>query len=131
MAAVRATGSDAVSGARGAAIALARVDVRVGGLRGGYVSVSEAGNVTLRDYVYVPGVTVNGVIPSQGTATLRVTGSAAARGSLSFTSGGRASGRLGGRRVSNAVPRAAASSLAPDGLPTWKQIRALPRFANG
>jgi pimeloyl-ACP methyl ester carboxylesterase len=130
VAAVRATVGDAASGARGGAIALNRIDVRVGGLRGGYARVTQSGTLSLVGYVYVPGVTVSGFVPSEGIAKLRVRGSAAAHGSLQFTATGRASGRLGGSRIKNAVPATAAAFTA-GGLPSYDRIRALPGFGRG
>ena len=60
----------------------------------------------------VPGVRVTGTLPpNAATATLRISGRAAARGSLTITrTTGAVRGRLGGRRIS-APPRAA--SVAP------------------
>jgi hypothetical protein len=126
LAAVRATVGDAASGARGAAIALGRLDVRVGGLRSGYARVSAAGTLSLHDYVYVPGVTVSGSVPSQGIAKFRVRGSAAVHGSLQFTAKGKVTGRLGGKSIRASTATAAA--LVDPGLPSFARIRALPGF---
>jgi pimeloyl-ACP methyl ester carboxylesterase len=91
----------------GAAIGLGRsipVGARFGGLRGGRALVKH-GALRLQALTYVPGVTISGTVPtgvllggSGGVARLQIGGSAAANGSLRL-SGGRASGRLGGRAL--------------------------------
>ena len=80
--------------------------VRSTGLRGGRVIARfspRSARVSLRRFSYVPGVTLTGGLRSgplgpRGT-TLRIGGPAAARGSLTLTSGGELRGRLGGRPV--------------------------------
>ena len=47
----------------------------------------------------MPGVLVSGVLPRRGSATLRISGDAAARGRLRISPGGVVRGRLGGKRV--------------------------------
>jgi pimeloyl-ACP methyl ester carboxylesterase len=127
--AVLATVGDAASGARGAAIALSRLSLRIGGLRGGYARVTSAGTLTLVNYVYVPGVTVSGSVPTQGIVKLRVSGSAAAHGSLRFTAKGKVlSGSLGGKKVRAAT--ATSASLTDAALPSFARIRALPGFGH-
>jgi pimeloyl-ACP methyl ester carboxylesterase len=54
--------------------------LRLGGLRAGWARIAGAA-LTLHAYSYVPGVTVSGAITAAGTS-LRVAGSAAARGTL-------------------------------------------------
>jgi dethiobiotin synthetase len=78
-----------------------RVGTRVPGLRGGTARWAATGT-SLRRVQYVPGVVVSGLVPhaAGATARLRVTGAAAARGTLRVLAGGRIVGRLDGRRVS-------------------------------
>jgi hypothetical protein len=85
---------------------------RFGGLRGGVVTQS-ATAVTLRHVTVVPGVAVSGRFGSaQGDAHLTISGSRAARGTLTFTRDGRLTGRLNGRAI-RLAPRARASAAAP------------------
>lgn len=88
---------------------------RFGGLRGGTITQT-ASQVTLRRVSVVPGVTVSGSFGSEGTARLTVSGSRAARGTLTFSRDERVTGRLGGRTI-RLVPRARASSVTPDTAP--------------
>jgi hypothetical protein len=83
---------------------------RVAGVRRGTISLSDAG-VRLRNVELVPGVRVTGSFPSRGSARLRITGPAAARGRITISRNGTATGRLGGRRI-RARPRAAAASAS-------------------
>ncbi len=78
--------------------------VRIGGLRAGWGGIVH-GSVTLRGYSYVPGVTVTGKISSSGAGTLRIGGSAAARGTLEVGARGTLTGVLGGRHVRLAASR--------------------------
>lgn len=128
LAAVRVTAADASSGALGAAIALNQLGFRIGGLRGGYERVSTAGTVSLVKYVYVPGVVVSGALPSQGTAHLRVSGPAAAHGSVTITTSGSSSGKLGGHHVQSA--RTASPTARRAKLPSLHDVRALPGFGH-
>jgi pimeloyl-ACP methyl ester carboxylesterase len=92
---------------------------RFGGLRGGYMTVSSTG-VRLHGVVYIPGVTVSGLIPSAvllrhkttGAAELTIAGSAAAGGRLRLPESGSVTGRLGGHAVRARVPAHAASAAA-------------------
>jgi pimeloyl-ACP methyl ester carboxylesterase len=72
-----------------------------GGLRGGYARL-DASLVVLHDFSFVPDVQLSGAFPvSAGqlqTATIRITGSAAASGTVRVGSGDTVSGTLGGRR---------------------------------
>ncbi len=77
--------------------------VRIGGLRAGWGGIVHGG-LTLRGYSYVPGVTVTGKISSSGAGTLRIGGSAAARGTLVLGARGTLTGVLGGRHVHLAAP---------------------------
>jgi pimeloyl-ACP methyl ester carboxylesterase len=76
-----------------------------GGLRGGSWDV-RGGRLELRDYQAVTGVTVSG--GGSRSLTLRVTGTKAAKGTVTLRAQGRLSGSLGGRRISVrlATPRA-------------------------
>lgn len=115
IAATLATLVDARRQVIGAALGTGRTPTAVGGLRSGTVKV-HGRRLTLRRYEYVPGVTVSGTYVIGSTARVAVGGSAAAHGSLAFTTSGHASGRLGGRRVRAAASRGAAAG-AGDGIP--------------
>ena len=106
--AVLLTQEDVLVSALGEELAGGRT--RFGGLRGGTISRSDAG-VTLRKVVVVPGVTVSGRFPNQGSARLTVSGRSAARGTLTIARSGRITGRLSGRRV-RLVPRAQQSAVS-------------------
>jgi pimeloyl-ACP methyl ester carboxylesterase len=87
----------------GLALSLAGDATRAPGLRSGTVSVGVAGELAtlrLRNYGYVPGLRVDGRIGlgAGWSGTLKVGGSAAARGTLTVRDGV-ARGRLGGVRV--------------------------------
>ncbi|MHB1999060.1 MAG: alpha/beta fold hydrolase [Solirubrobacteraceae bacterium] len=71
--------------------------LQVGGLRSGWVRLA-SGGLTLRDYSYVPGVTVSGDLTAHA-ATLTVGGSAAAHGTLHTTRAHALVGSLGGTHV--------------------------------
>jgi len=73
------------------------LDAAGGGLRGGSYRLRP--RLALRGFVVVPGVRISGYERRGGSLVLRVRGSAAARGSVRVSNGGRLSGRLGGRRV--------------------------------
>jgi len=75
--------------------------IRGGGLRAGHF-FETPNTIALRGVVYVPGVRVNGFIGEGGTATLTVSGSKAAHGSLRFRHS-RVSGTLGGHRVAGRI----------------------------
>ena len=114
------------------AIALGLADAtRSGGLRGGTISLSSAG-VRLRDVSVIEGVRVSGTFPSnRPSAQLRITGPAAARGTLTITRSSRISGTIGGRRI-RLVPigRSAAASRGP----AWSvaaEVRRLRRYQLG
>jgi pimeloyl-ACP methyl ester carboxylesterase len=108
VAAVRLTATDARRQVIGEALAGdGTLPVRVGGLRGGYVRPTSITRSVLHRYEYVPGVRVSGVVSATGTSRLTVSGTKAAHGSLTITAAGRVTGRLGGRRVSTRLARAA------------------------
>jgi pimeloyl-ACP methyl ester carboxylesterase len=80
---------------------------RVGGLRGGFATVSSTG-VQLRRVRYVPGVEVSGSAPEGGTTTLHVRGGGALRGTVTVSADlQRVSGRLGDKPFSIALAPAA------------------------
>jgi pimeloyl-ACP methyl ester carboxylesterase len=86
-----------------------------GGLRGGTWSL-RGGRLRLHDYQAVPGVKVSGggVDTARGIRRgwhLRITGANAAHGKVILRTGGRITGRLGGRRVRFTVVSSAASAV--------------------
>jgi pimeloyl-ACP methyl ester carboxylesterase len=85
---------------------------RFGGLRGGTITQTASGALSLRKVVVVPGVTVSGRFPDQGDARLAISGRSAADGTLTITRAGIITGRLAGQRI-RLVPRAAAASERP------------------
>lgn len=86
-----------------------------GGLHGGYARLSPTA-VRLADLTFVPGVALSGTLPSSGgrlhSITVTVGGSAAAHGSVTIASGGRALGILGGRRFDVSIDHARLSRAA-------------------
>ena len=76
---------------------------RGGGLRGGTFAVRQSG-VSLRRYEYVPGVRLDATPRADGSLRVRVSGAAAARGTIVLDRSGRVRGTLGGRRVSGSLP---------------------------
>jgi pimeloyl-ACP methyl ester carboxylesterase len=77
---------------------LTALSVRTGGLTAGWGGIVND-RLVLHGYSYVPGVTVSGTIRA-GHATLRIGGSAAARGVLRLATSGTLSGVLNGEKVS-------------------------------
>lgn len=72
---------------------------RIGGLRGGSIALYPRSlRFRVRGYEYVSGVTVSGLLDDSEDFTVRVGGSAAAKGTLHFTAH-RITGRLGGKRI--------------------------------
>jgi hypothetical protein len=96
---VRRTVNDGRSSVLGEALAIGRSPEGVGGLRSGSVRVTRSGTLVFRGYEYVPGVTVSGSLPPEGTATLQVRGSAAARGTVRISPVPAGHGDPRGRRV--------------------------------
>ncbi|MGN6372499.1 MAG: alpha/beta hydrolase [Solirubrobacteraceae bacterium] len=76
---------------------LGLLEVRIGGLRAGWGSLSD-GVLRLHRYTYVPTVAVSGTL-SSGHGTLRVGGPAGVRGTLRLTRHHTLVGVLGGERV--------------------------------
>jgi len=68
------------------------------GLRGGTFRLRRR-SIVVAGLQVVPGVRVSGVLPRRGSASLRVSGAAAARGRLRISPSGAVRGRLGGRAV--------------------------------
>jgi len=101
----------------------AGIEPRVGGLRGGSFSATDAfdGTVTLRRYEYVPGVRLSGTLR---LAFDRVSGNVRVEGTMSgwlrLDTRTGASGVLGGRKVRFRRSRAGAASLG------WREPR-IPR----
>jgi pimeloyl-ACP methyl ester carboxylesterase len=68
-----------------------------GGLRAGWAQLT-GGAIRFHDYTYVPGVEISGTVKAE-SATLRIGGSAAARGTLRLGAHHRLVGSLAGRHV--------------------------------
>jgi hypothetical protein len=86
---------------------------KVAGLRSGHATATGSG-YNLRRVEFVPGVTVNGFVPTRpGTATLTVSGRSAPHGKLTFHANGTITGRLAGRKVSTSIGRAARAVTRP------------------
>jgi pimeloyl-ACP methyl ester carboxylesterase len=83
---------------------------RGGGLRGGSYHLRR--RLSLDGVVVVPGVRVSGRERRGGSLRLHVTGSSAARGTVTVSRRGRLSGRLGGRRVRARLANRPPSPLA-------------------
>ena len=87
---------------------------RGGGLRGGTYRRA-ARSLTLSGLVHVPGVAVSGTYVTPGVARLRVSGSAAAAGTISIAADGLVDATLGGRhlviRIGSAIAAARAARL--------------------
>jgi pimeloyl-ACP methyl ester carboxylesterase len=117
--AVRLTLADAYQALLAHAIgrgAAPRSGTTLGGLRAGSLRVTGAG-VRLRGYSLVPGVALSGLLPKRGSAAhLRVTGAAAAAGTLTVRRGGSVRGVLDGRRVHAASAAAALARPLPGTL---------------
>jgi len=72
-------------------------DLRTGGLRSGWVRLS-IGGVSFHHYSFIPGMTISGALRSE-TADLRISGAAAAHGTLRLGAHHMLVGILGGRSV--------------------------------
>jgi hypothetical protein len=100
------------------------VGAKVGGLRSGHATATSRG-FNLRRVEFVPGVVVNGFIPTQpGTATLTISGRSAPHGKLTYRANGRVTGTLAGRKVSAPAARAAqaVSGPLPVKLPRYRRL---------
>jgi pimeloyl-ACP methyl ester carboxylesterase len=93
-----------------------------GGLHGGYARLS-ASAVSLHGLTFVPGVALSGTLPASGgrlhSITVHISGTTAAHGTVTITSGGRATGVLGGRHFDVSTARAQLSR-ADAALSTWR-----------
>jgi pimeloyl-ACP methyl ester carboxylesterase len=112
----------------------AGLEVRGGGLHGGYYTAGSAieGRIRLHRYAYLPGLRVSGTVrvnEGELTGTVRVTGRA--HGTLKLDHRGGATGVLGGRRVRYRPKGGArASALRTDGTSILRSIQGpLPRPA--
>ncbi len=121
--AILATVDDARRQIAGDAIAYHTAPKRVGGLRGGYISVSSPTKSTLHGYQYVPGVAVSGIFNRNGTSRFTVGGAKAAKGKITISKTGRVSGKLGNKRFSGSFARSAGAGT---GLNAWAALQAWP-----
>lgn len=96
-------------------LATGNVPKALGGLRGGSVRVISEKRWQLRSYELVRDVKVSGTYRSNGTSRFTFSGLAAARGTITLSKSGRATGTLGGVRI-NASPKASSSAAARDRL---------------
>ncbi len=89
-----------------------------GGLRGGYAKLSTS-KLALTRFTFIPGVELSGTFPvSKGqlqTATLQITGSSAAHGTVRVGSGKQVTGTLGGTRFNVNIAKVKLSSRAAAG----------------
>jgi pimeloyl-ACP methyl ester carboxylesterase len=109
--AARGTLNDTLRQIVGDAIALNDLPRHVGGLRGGNATVKSDGSFKLNKYQYVKGVVVSGSVNAKRTAKITIHGGGALSGSLTLTTGGAVSGRLGGRRIAISASASTRSSL--------------------
>jgi pimeloyl-ACP methyl ester carboxylesterase len=95
-----------------------------GGLRGGYARLTSKA-VRLHRFSFVPGVDLEGVFPVRkgevGAASVQISGSAGAHGSVRIGAGGEVSGELEGHRFAAATGSASAASMA--GARRWPGMR--------
>ncbi len=101
-----------------------------GGLRGGYAQLN-ASAVVLKSFSFVPGVQLSGTFPVKDgqlqTATIRVSGPAAAPGAVRLGSGEKASGTLGGRRFAVDIAKVKLARADESGeWPTGRVVFPLP-----
>jgi pimeloyl-ACP methyl ester carboxylesterase len=98
---------------------------KVAGLRSGGATATSR-SFRLRRVEYVPGVLVSGSVPIEGgTATMSVSGPAAAHGVLTFHPGGLVTGRLDGHKISVHPAARAAQAVArplPLKLPRYRRV---------
>ena len=95
------------------------------GLRGGRFSLRRE-TIVLRGFEYVPGVRLTGTVGRSG-ARLRISGAAAADGTLRVAPGGSVRGRLGGRAVRTRLPKGPPRALAVRARASAAGIVTLPR----
>jgi hypothetical protein len=91
-----------------------------GGLRGGYARLSSS-QLTLKDFSFVAGVQLSGVLPISGgalqSAPIRIGGSQASPGTVRLGAGKTVAGTLGGRHFDVEVSKvrlARAGASAPE-----------------
>ncbi len=107
-----------------------------GGLHGGYARLSPTA-VHLYDFTFVPGVRLNGTLPTAGgrirSISVRISGSVAAHGVVVVGAHERASGELGGRRFDISIADARLSGAGASlqgGVLRWRRLRLpLPALA--
>jgi pimeloyl-ACP methyl ester carboxylesterase len=103
-----------------------------GGLRGGYARL-RLGAVLLHRLSFVPGVELSGTIPVKGgrlqAATVLISGSAAAPGSVRVGAGKHVSGDLGGKRFNVALSKVKLSRFAGGEWPSAPVAFPLPGLA--
>ena len=115
--------ADAARQIIGDALALNRLPIHVGGLRGGNATVTGRGpTFRMTHYQYVPGVLVSGTVDRHLNAKVTVRGDGALSGSLRIASSGAVNGTLDGKKV-----RIAASSAVRSPLPSLAAILARPK----
>jgi pimeloyl-ACP methyl ester carboxylesterase len=94
-----------------------------GGLHGGYARLSSSA-VRLSNLTFVPGVAISGSLPANRgklqSITVRVSGAAAAHGTVTIASGGHATGTLGGRRFDVSIAHAQLSRVGSALAAAWR-----------
>jgi len=89
-----------------------------GGLHGGYARLTTSA-ATLRDFTFVPGVELSGTFPVRNgrlqTATIRISGADAARGTVRLGSGTQVTGTLAGKRFALSIADVKASRAGGSG----------------
>jgi pimeloyl-ACP methyl ester carboxylesterase len=122
--AAEASVGDAARQIIGDALALDKLPLHVGGLRGGNATVTgNAPSFRLTHYQYIPGVLVSGTVNKSFDAKVTIRGGGALSGSLKLASSGAVSGTLNGKRV-----RIAASSAVRSTLPSLASALARPHL---
>lgn len=100
-----------------------------GGLRGGYARITSTA-ATLRSFSFVTGVGLTGTFPVKDhelqPATIRISGSSAAAGTVRLTADKRVSGTLGGRRFNLSLARVKLSRSGPSAA-EWPARARFPR----
>jgi pimeloyl-ACP methyl ester carboxylesterase len=106
-----------------------------GGLRGGYAKLTST-EAILRGFAFVKGVALSGTFPIENhelqPATIRVSGSSAAAGTVTLSANKRVSGVLGGRRFNVSLAKVKLSSTG--GIGEWPSRTVdfpLPRLVAG
>jgi pimeloyl-ACP methyl ester carboxylesterase len=94
-----------------------------GGLRGGYARLTSSA-ATMRGFSFVNGVTLTGTFPVRNhelqPATIRISGAAAAHGTVRLSANKRVSGTLGGKRFDVSLTKVKLSRAGAAGeWPSW------------